>query len=554
MPNGVVSEPPSADARIQLGWGLPPVPGIGFATAQPLASSPQPIHTDPEGHLMTFAPTGAGKGVNVIMPTLLSYRGSVLVIDPKGEAAAITARHRRRFGQVVIIDPFHVVTEQPDSLNPLHTRRVIRTTTEAAALMMAELLHGDVHTSLRDAFWDNRGDALLSGLIAYVLEHEASEAQHFGTLRKHLSRPSFTHHMYKLLEKIDDGDSYAAEEIGQFLSVEAEVTQGGILSTAQQHVKLFGDPDVVKSISTTSFDLRAFKEGEPISIYLVLPPAKLLTHGVLLRLWVGSLITVLLERDYCPETPNLFLIDEAAQLGSLNALRTAMTLLRGYGLRCWTFWQDFHQVQRLYRDDWQALVNNAAYVQTFGINKFLSAKSLAEMMGNVSPDDLLNLTADEQMILLSNGRAEKARRLNYLSEPQFEGLYDPNPRFKRRPNPLPLADVESRATLNPGEALDQELATRTGWLEPIRPFSTHQAWAKSLLNFFLCEQHQGLVWTCQREIQGYTVQPNYQVRIFSPNTKQEKIEFQWSHPEPVMAMCQGLLVFIEEFQPRLQRK
>ena len=59
------------------------------------------------GHCLTFAPTGAGKGVSVVVPNLLSYPGSVVCLDPKGAIAAVTARQRAAMGQdVILFDPF----------------------------------------------------------------------------------------------------------------------------------------------------------------------------------------------------------------------------------------------------------------------------------------------------------------------------------------------------------------------------------------------------------------------------------------------------------------
>lgn len=92
-------------------------------------------------------------------------------------------------------------------------------------------------------------------------------------------------------------------------------------------------------MSSTSFDPRDLIEDRLITLYVCVPPEKMQSHGRLLRLWLSPLLSVLQARTCRPALPTLVLIDEAGQLGSVNSLRTAVTLLRGYGVRIWSFWQ-----------------------------------------------------------------------------------------------------------------------------------------------------------------------------------------------------------------------
>jgi type IV secretion system protein VirD4 len=113
-----------------VGWSLEheskgkkPRP-VGFLKDHQESESPeflQPILHKGAGHLMTIASTGAGKGVGCIIPALLRHPGPVVVIDPKGENYAVTARARREMGQqVVLLDPFQITGEsETGGLNPL---------------------------------------------------------------------------------------------------------------------------------------------------------------------------------------------------------------------------------------------------------------------------------------------------------------------------------------------------------------------------------------------------------------------------------------------------
>jgi type IV secretion system protein VirD4 len=389
MRNGMVCETSHADARLQLGWALPHSSQLSFANPQLDTLEALPIYSHPEGHLLTIAPTGMGKGRSAIIPTLLTYPGSVIVVDPKGEAAAITARQRRKFGKVITIDPFYQVTQTPDTFNPLDLHKVSSNSVVEQALMISDLLQLDKGGFGKEPFWDIRGTALLAGVLAYILSAKPTEERHLGTLKNIFAADDI---IYGLAVALDiqkkTMDAFAYKEIAQVLQM-PENTRGGVLATAQQHVYLFDDSKVLGSIKKTSFDLGAVVRGEPVTIYLVLPPTKLNSHAVLLRLWMASLLYAMFERDTLPELPTLFMIDEAAQLGTLEILRTAMTLMRGYGVRCWTFWQDLSQLKHLYQQDWQTILNNAAVVQTFGVTSNLMAKELSEVIGeNVTPATL----------------------------------------------------------------------------------------------------------------------------------------------------------------------
>ena len=169
------------------------------------------------------------------------------------------------------------------------------------------------------------------------------------------------------------------------------------------------------------------QRGDPLSIYLVLPPHMLESHGRLLRLWVHTLMTLISGRSGRPPKSTLFILDEAAQLGAFDDLRRAITLMRGYGLQTWSFWQDSSQLQNLYPRDWQTMVNNCRAVQCFGANTMLAAESMARLVGFGSPEQLLDLEDDEILLQLSGDMPVIARLPNYRADPVFAGLYDVNP-------------------------------------------------------------------------------------------------------------------------------
>ena len=431
----------TTSSSILLGWKTPPVDRrMGFTRHEalpplhPEADDIQPFEAaDSEGHLVTIAPTGKGKGRSCLIPTLLRYPGAVVVIDPKGEAVAVTAQRRREMGhEVVVLDPFRLTSEEPGGLNPFDVQALTGQPVEDFAVEMAHLLHHGREASLDDPFWDIRADGLNAGICAAVATVEEPANRHFLRARDMMLGDDVTYSLAVLLDtKGKQMPRLAYQQIAAFLQTE-DKCRSGICATAQQHYGVLYGDGVEKAVSRTSFDLSAFRDGKPLSIYLVVPPQKLTSHGALLRLWVGSLLSAVLSRRRRPATPTLFLLDEAAQLGELEGLRALMTLMRGYGVRCWSFWQDLSQMKRLYERDWETVLNNAATVQVFGVTTHLAAKALGELLGEgVSFRELLTLPPDEQLILEAGGILTRARKLDYLKDPSFKGLYGVNHYYER---------------------------------------------------------------------------------------------------------------------------
>lgn len=420
----------SAPNTLLLGWRKPQRScPFGFAPALPGPEAderPEPIHADDEGHLLTIGPTGSGKGVAAIITALLAFRGLTLVIDPKGEACHVTARQRALLGPVLRLDPYGKTTNRPDALNPFDLVRHTSMGIPEAALLLTDLLAPPTFT--KDPFWDNRATSLIAGLVAYILACEPPERCHPGTLRDLLTGNDPVYQIAVLLDtKKKEMGTFAYQELAQFLNLAERETRPSVLATATQHLTLFGDDSVAEAVCTTTVDLDAVRRGTPMTIYLVLPVDKLRSHGRLLRLWVATLLRVLMARTRRPETPTLFLLDEAAQIGRLGDLVTAMTLLRGYGVRVWSFWQDLQQLKRLYPNEWQTLLTNARTLQIFGAH-WLFRKELAGLLG-VHPD-ALTVPKGEQLLVAPDGAITRAQKANYLTDEPFQGRFDENPLFK----------------------------------------------------------------------------------------------------------------------------
>lgn len=416
-----------------LGWENPDKKhSIGFrpaAAEAPMASSTVVANAEVM-HQITIAPTGSGKGRGAIIPNMLCYPGPAIVIDPKGENYRVTARARRQMGQrVICLDPFGCVTSQSDRLNPFDLMDLPNTDLESESQTMAEMITGG-NVSLKEPFWDLSARGIVSGIIAYYAACEGKEKRNINSVRKLLCSDDMPYNVAVLLDQVGKKmPPMAYEEMCAFLSMPERETRPSVLATANSYLKPFMSRQVGNVLQNSTFDLQEVIDGKPLTIYIVIPPDKLKSHAGLLRLWVGTLISALLSRREIPSYKTLFILDEAAQLGPFNLLETLLTLCRGYGVACWSFWQDLTQLKNHY-PNWQTLLNNCHTWQFFGVRKFQTAKDLYDLTG-VAPSTIMGLSSEQQIILSDDTPTPKiCQKLDYLKDAPFQGFYDPNPFYR----------------------------------------------------------------------------------------------------------------------------
>jgi type IV secretion system protein VirD4 len=409
---------------------------VAFGIGAVRPAQPQGIVDDTgEGHVLAIAPTGAGKGRNLILPNLLSYEGPAIIIDPKGEAARVSARRRREMGQtVIILNPFEGPGRERGALNPLDVLKPDSEDFTSDCLSMARTITGGM-ASLKDPFWDHQAEALIAGLIAYIVEHLPAEHRHLGTLRMMLCEADLAYKLAVILDTTLKGKGgLASDEIKNFLGHEGDKVRTSVRSTAQMHMLIYAGAKVQASLSRSTFDLALITSGAPLTIYIVVPPHQLEAYASLLRVWVATLLTLITRRTEAPPLPTLFVLDEVAQLGAFPLLKPAVTLLRGYGVRCMLLLQDLAQLRALFREDHPTIVNNCATVMTFGHTSYAMSHELAELFGDVSADELFAMPPGRLAVRCSGRFTRLVGRLDYLTDSLFTGQFDANP--MAAPGPL----------------------------------------------------------------------------------------------------------------------
>jgi len=408
-----------------------------------------------DGHLVTFAPTGAGKGVRAIIPNLLHYDGPVITIDPKGENFAVTARYRRNvLGQeIFLLDPFEAVSTatlerigiERAKLNPLDLVQSFGPHAEGQLTMLASLFSSERANSGGERFWDQSAQMLLAGVIGASLDiaRIKGEQHRFQGFIDLLFSDDVVYHLSVILDTRGKGlTPFAYRAINDFLR-RADKERSGVLSTVHSYLTPYISDALNNYLNVSSIKSTLIADGDNYTIYIVIPPSKLLSHSILLRMWVATMLSAIMERRVKPAKRTLFMLDECAQLGSLDELKKAITLMRGYGLQVWMFFQDYSQISSLYPTDYRTMVNNCGVFQTFGVPRNAAAVPLADALGKESPLDLVQLDRTQQILSSSNEEPRILRLMNYLEDGLFAGRYDENPLFaaqrrvKQRSNPFP---------------------------------------------------------------------------------------------------------------------
>lgn len=419
----------------------------GFLPFDPVPAAAGELLTDDgEGHLLLVAPTGAGKGVSGVIPWLLSHPGGLVVVDPKGEAAAITARERLRRGQrVCIVDPFQVVElppgiERRDTLNPLELFVHGSDDLGDECLSLAELVAGEAPGSLQDPFWRQNALDLLAALLGWIHVRSrvtGTSAPDDGTLRGvwnllHAEDPVYG--MAVLMDthaKKPEMPEFVRHGFTNFLQHEGEKVRTSVRSEAVSLMRNFGSPRIQQASAATSVPLSMLRDGGPVTLYLVLPPDRLDSHAQWLRVTLGAVLGLISRRRVRPAHPTLFVIDELGHLGPLPQLKQAVTLLRGYGVRLALVLQSLAQMKGLWPKDHESVLENCGVWLNFGNHTMTAARQVADQLGDIGADALFGMSANEMALHRAGQATQIVQRLDYRTDPLFRGRFDANPRFSK---------------------------------------------------------------------------------------------------------------------------
>ena len=419
------------------------------------------------GHVVTVAPTGSGKGIGAVIPNLLDYPGSALVLDVKGENAAVTACARQEMGQSVhVVDPFSVNGNEGSGFNVLDLVNVNTPDCVSDSAILADALVIKDDKGGDSTHFNESAKNLLQGLILHVAGLDQPEKRNLGELRRLLtcSEDDFIVLLATMAES-EAAYGIPARAANTLLGM-ADKERGSVLSTARRNTAFLDDPRIAAALSRSDFDLSEIKD-KAMTVYLVMPANRIGPNARFLRLFISSVITSVTSSKAQPAHRVAFLLDEFGQLGYMQQIEDAVSLMRGYGLAFWVFIQDLSQLKGVY-PKWQTFLANSAK-SFFGTDDYDTAKYISDSLGKttiefetetsgrntgsglsggggsmnrgsssgisqqytgrelLTPDEVMRLGSERPIVLVRGERPYLLTRLNYLVDPEYQGKFDQNP-------------------------------------------------------------------------------------------------------------------------------
>jgi len=359
------------------------------------------IGIDDNRHMLTVAGSRAGKSV-MLVANLMSYRGSVLALDPKGELANLTARRRAGLGQDVhVLDPFltcadHVAPYRK-RYNPLAMLRMDSDTVIEDAGMIADALV--VPAAGKDPHWDESARNFIEGLILHIVSDAAYEGRRTLVSLRDLLRDAMI--------AVDDDDQGFALELAMYANAERlsrsaatddlanaietaarefyekpDRERASVLSTARRHTKFLDYKAMRRVLSGHDFDLADLKRAaQGQTLYLCLPASRMGLCNRWLRLFVNQLLDAMERERAKPAAPVLVCLDEFPVLGHMRQLEDAAGQIASFDVKLWVFLQDWGQGKALYGDRWETFAGNAGILQFFGNNDLMTMEYVSRRLG-----------------------------------------------------------------------------------------------------------------------------------------------------------------------------
>ncbi len=362
-------------------------------------------HNGPE-HILAFAPTRSGKGVGIVIPTLLAWAESTVVYDIKGENWAKTAGFRSQAGQICFkFSP--VEPESSSRFNPLAEIRLFTDRDVSDAQNIANMLVRTGEDSPQERYWQDAAASITTGMILHVCYAAALEASQasLSQLAGVFTRPGFNFRetLTELLTYTHDKENahgwrlptgeatrthpVVKEKVQEMLDKE-DKDFSGVLSTAKTALTLYSDPLVSRTTSVSDFTIQDLVNHErPVSLYLVVPPSDKIRLRPLMRLIFTMIVNRLTEKlDFqgSEQLRNkhrlLFLIDEFPSLKRMEIFADALSYMAGFGLKAYLITQDIRQIVDEYGRN-ESIVSNCQVRVAFAPNQYDTAELLSKMTG-----------------------------------------------------------------------------------------------------------------------------------------------------------------------------
>ena len=432
-------------------------------------------HDGPE-HVLCFAPTRSGKGVGLVVPTLLTWSGSAIVHDIKGENWTLTAGWRAKFGRVLLFDPTNAAGA---AYNPL--LEVRRGEWEVRDVQnIADVLVDPEGALERRNHWEKTSHSLLVGAILHVLYAEPDKT--LAGVANFLSDPrrpieTTLRAMMTTPHLGERGGHPVIASSARELLNKSDNERSGVLSTAMSFLGLYRDPVVAAVTRRCDWRIRDLVEGAaPATLYLVVPPSDISRTKPLVRLilnQIGRRLTEELE----PKRRRhrlLLMLDEFPALGRLDFFESALAFMAGYGLKSFLIAQSLNQIEKAYGQN-NSILDNCHVRVSFATNDERTAKRVSDALGTatemramknyaghrlspwlghlmvsrqetarplLTPGEVMQLPNDDELVLVSGCPPIRAKKARYFEDSEMKARIRPPPTLSGRTLPSGPEEVQ----------------------------------------------------------------------------------------------------------------
>ena len=409
-------------------------------------------HDGPE-HVLCFAPTRSGKGVGLVVPSLLTWPGSAIVHDIKGENWQLTAGWRARFTRTILFDP---TNPKSAAYNPL--LEVRRGDSEVRDVQnVADILVDPEGLLERRNHWEKTSHSLLVGAILHVLYAEADKT--LAGVAAFLSDPGrpieATLAAMMRTPHLGDRPHPVMAQAARELLNKSENERSGVLSTAMSFLGLYRDPVVARVTSRCDWRIKDLVSGaRPTTLYLVVPPSDISRTKPLVRLVLNQIGRRLTEELNANRTRHrlLLMLDEFPALGRLDFFESQLAFMAGYGLKAFLIAQSLNQIEKAYGQN-NAILDNCHVRVSFATNDERTAKRVSDALGTatemramknyagnrlspwlghlmvsrqetarplMTPGEIMQLPPDDEIVLVSGAPPVRGKKARYFADPQLK--------------------------------------------------------------------------------------------------------------------------------------
>ncbi|MBN8968161.1 MAG: conjugal transfer protein TraG [Rhizobiales bacterium] len=447
-------------------------------------------HDGPE-HVLCFAPTRSGKGVGLVVPSLLTWPGSAIVHDIKGENWQITAGFRARHGRVLLFDPTNAKSA---AYNPL--LEVRRGEWEVRDVQnIADILVDPEGSLEKRNHWEKTSHALLVGAILHVLYAEADKT--LAGVAAFLSDPkrpieSTLAAMMKTAHLGEAGPHPVIASAARELLNKSDNERSGVLSTAMSFLGLYRDPVVAEVTRRCDWRITDIVGGtRPSTLYLVVPPSDIARTKPLIRLILNQIGRRLTEDLNAKGRRHrlLLMLDEFPALGRLDFFESALAFMAGYGLKSFLIAQSLNQIEKAYGPN-NSILDNCHVRVSFATNDERTAKRVSDALGTatemramrnyaghrlspwlghlmvsrsetarplLTPGEVMQLPPADEIVMVAGTPPIRAKKARYYEDQRFQERVLPPPALVKpaagKPDdwstmPLPSRPVLDAAALH----------------------------------------------------------------------------------------------------------